>query len=159
MTTTKTSDPNPWIFTGVKPLSANEAFAPRAVKRGRFYRGEIYKTTAYKQYENRLIKTLPNIHVPENGKLQLLMKVHYSSSASDTDNCLKPFIDVLQKRYNFNDNRIYKIKVVKEIVKKGEEGIWFSLQDYVPPSKLRRINDSIRKTISKVWGYLRANNN
>jgi Holliday junction resolvase RusA-like endonuclease len=156
--TTKTSNPDQWIFTGVKPLSANEAFAPRANKRGRFYRGEIYKTAAYKRYENKLLKTLPNIHVPEKGKLQLTIKVLYSSAASDIDNCLKPFIDVLQKRYSFNDNRIYKIKVVKDIVKKGEEGIWFLLKDYSPPSKLRRFNDSIRKTISEVWRNLGAHN-
>lgn len=154
--TTRTSNPNEWIFTGVKPLSANEAFAPRATKRGRFYRGEIYKTAAYKQYENKLFKTLPNIHVPEKGKLQLFVKVQYSSAASDIDNCLKPFIDVLQKRYGFNDNRIYKIKVIKEVVKKGEEGIWFLLKDYSPPSTIRRINDSIRKAVSEVWRNIRT---
>ena len=121
-----TSSENPWIFTGLKPLSANEAFAPRAVKRGRFYSGEIYKTEAYRKYETTLIKQLPDIQIPE-GRLKLKVKVCYSRSTSDIDNCLKPFIDVLQKRYGFNDNRIYDIRIKKEVVKKGEEGIHFWL--------------------------------
>lgn len=152
--TTSNSD---WIWTGLKPLSANEAFAPRAVKRGRFFRGEIYKTGSYRQYEKSLLKTLPNIQIPE-GKLELKIQVHYSSAASDIDNCLKPFIDVLQKRYDFNDNRIYKITVIKELVPKGQEGIWFNLDEYVSPPKeiLRRTNATIRKALSQVWGYFRT---
>jgi Holliday junction resolvase RusA-like endonuclease len=147
-----------WIWTGLKPLSANEAFAPRAVKRGRFFRGEIYKTSNYRKYEAYLLKTLPNIQIPE-GKIQLRVKVLYSSAASDIDNCLKPFIDVLQKRYSFNDNRIYKIQIIKELCKKGEEGIWFNLSEYTSPSLdlVGRTNATIRKALSQVWGYLRKN--
>jgi len=121
---------NPWIFTGLKPLSTNEAYAPRAVKRGPRYTGEIYKTPIYRTYESRLIKALPEIHIPE-GKLFLKVKVCYLRSNSDIDNCLKPFIDVLQKRYSFNDNKIYKIVIKKYVVKKGEEGIHFWLGEYL----------------------------
>lgn len=126
MTRTSKPEENPWVFTGLKPLSANEAFAPRAVKRGRRYSGEIYKTETYRKYESTLIKHLPDIVIPE-GKLCLKVKVCYLRANSDIDNCLKPFIDVLQKRYAFNDNRLYRLVVKKEVVKKGEEGIYFWL--------------------------------
>lgn len=159
-TSTAQTSNSEWIWTGLKPLSANEAFAPRATKRGRFYRGEIYKTSNYRKYEAALLKTLPNIQIPED-KIQLRIKVLYSSAASDIDNCLKPFIDVLQKRYSFNDNRIYKLQVIKELCPKGEEGIWFNLSAYTSPSLdvVRRTNATIRKALSQVWGYFRKNNN
>lgn len=120
---------NAWVFTALKPLSANEAFAPRSVKRGRFHRGEIYKTPKYQEYERILKVRLPDLSIPED-KITLRVKVCYLRSNSDIDNCLKPFIDVLQKRYGFNDNKIYKIIIKKEVVKKGNEGIWFQLLPY-----------------------------
>ena len=47
----------------------------------------------------------------------------FSSSASDVDNPIKPIQDILQKKYDFNDNRIWKLEVEKTKVKKGEEYI------------------------------------
>ncbi|HIF9256506.1 TPA: hypothetical protein ACX6Q6_003530 [Photobacterium damselae] len=55
------------------------------------------------------------------------MRVFYSSLLSDVDNCLKPFIDVLQKKYGFNDNRIFEIRIKKFLVPKGYEEILFSI--------------------------------
>ena len=107
-----------WISTHFKPLSVNEA-----------YQGRKVKSAKYRQYENVLLNTLPDYEIPE-GNLHLRLLVSYSSKRSDIDNCLKPFIDVLQKRYDFNDNRIYRITVKKEIVPKGEEGITFNLERY-----------------------------
>jgi len=40
---------------------------------------------------------------------------------------MKLFIDILQKKYLFNDNRIYKATIYKEIVKKGKEFIEFDI--------------------------------
>jgi hypothetical protein len=40
---------------------------------------------------------------------------------------LKPFIDVLQKHYGFNDNRIYYLEVTKVKTDKGKEYISFKL--------------------------------
>ena len=35
-------------------------------------------------------------------------------------------IDILSKKYGFNDNRIYQLFLTKQIVKKGNEFIEFS---------------------------------
>jgi len=50
-----------------------------------------------------------------------------SNKGFDLDNSLKPFIDILQKKYGFNDNRIYSITAMKRIVPKGEEFISFDI--------------------------------
>lgn len=55
------------------------------------------------------------------------VRVGYSNRQSDIDNCLKPFIDILQKQYGFNDNRIYSLDVTKVKTEKGEEYIAFDL--------------------------------
>lgn len=108
-----------WVKTEVKPISQNQA-----------HYGRKTKTAAYRKYEGELIARLPDIEIPE-GELQLDLVVRYSSPLSDLDNALKPFIDVLQKRYHFNDRHIYKIIAIKRLVKKGEEGITFRVKNYV----------------------------
>jgi len=108
--------------TGLKPLSANQAFT-----------GKKVKTAAYRKYENHLLRTLPDRIIPA-GLLVLRALVRYSSKLSDLDNALKPFIDVLQKRYGFNDNKIYKLEIFKEIVAKGKEEIVFELVPYTGES-------------------------
>ncbi|WP_178124451.1 RusA family crossover junction endodeoxyribonuclease [Spartinivicinus ruber] len=106
------------ITVKTKPLSVNEAFLGRKVK-----------SKKYRDYEEILISTLPDVSVPE-GKLTLKLLVSYSNSRADIDNALKPFIDVLQKRYDFNDNKIYRLVIEKNIVKKGEEFLKFQLIPY-----------------------------
>lgn len=107
-----------WIDTGLKPLSANKAFQGRKVK-----------TREYRHYEKTLIETLPDLEIPD-GELELQLIVRYSSKLADVDNALKPFIDVLQKRYGFNDRFIFKLTVIKEIVPKGDEKILFKVTPY-----------------------------
>ncbi len=105
-----------WHLTGLKPLSVNEAWL-----------GAKRKSAAYRKYETHLLRTLPkDIEVPD-GQLELHVKVHYSSRGSDIDNCLKPLIDILSKKYGFNDNKIYRLEIDKHIVKKGEETIAWKL--------------------------------
>ena len=102
----------------IKPLTVNQCWA-----------GRRFKTPAYREYEKELWYLLPNKNIPQ-GKLTLRIMVGYSSRGSDIDNFLKPFLDLLQKKYVFNDNRIYKLVVEKEIVKKGEEFIKFEIKSY-----------------------------
>jgi hypothetical protein len=109
-----------WTDSGLKPLSANDAFC-----------GKKVKTAGYRKYEGHLIRTLPDIEIPED-LMELRAVVYYSNKQSDIDNCLKPFIDVLQKRYGFNDNKIYRIRITKVIVPKGQENIAFRLLPFVP---------------------------
>lgn len=101
-----------------KPMSQNKAFLGRKTK-----------SKEYRVYEGNVMELLPALDVPE-GQLKLTLDVYYSNRAADIDNCLKPFIDILQKEYGFNDNKIYKLDVEKFIVKKGEEKIEFKLEEY-----------------------------
>jgi Holliday junction resolvase RusA-like endonuclease len=98
-----------------KPLSVN-----------RCWQGKRYKTDDYKNYELELFYKLPSIQVPKEGKLRLELNFGLSK-ATDIDNPTKPFLDILQKKYNFNDNRIYELIIKKEVVKKGEEFIEFNI--------------------------------
>lgn len=103
----------------IKPFSVNEAWKGRRVK-----------TDKYKSYEKLLAFTLPNVMIPK-GKLTILLDFGFKNSGSDVDNPVKPFLDILQKKYNFNDNQVYQIIVHKTIVKKGEkEYIEFSIWPY-----------------------------
>lgn len=100
----------------IKPLSINAAWA-----------GRRFKTPVYQVYEQELLLRLPKTyHIPE-GKLRLVIIFGFSSKASDLDNGLKPFIDILQKKYQFNDKRIYAIVCRKEDVKKGSEFVDFEI--------------------------------
>ena len=111
---------NPWVKTNHKPLSANAS-----------YYGKKTKTAAYRKYEEALISFLQDLEIPD-GRLTLKVLVRYSNTRSDIDNCLKPFIDVLQKRYLFNDSKIFKLDVEKQVVKRGDDEIIFKLSEYVP---------------------------
>ncbi len=102
----------------IKPLSVNEVWA-----------GKRFKTPKYKAYEKELLLRLPKYKIP-NGALQINLKWGFSSKLSDWDNPIKPFQDILQMKYNFNDSRVFKAIVEKEIVKKGEEYIKFEITKY-----------------------------
>ena len=103
----------------IKPLSVNQV-----------WQGKRFKTPIYKSYEKQLLQILPKLHIPE-GKLQINIIFGFSSSASDWDNPIKPFQDILQKRYGFNDSRVYKATVIKDIVKKGQEFIEFDIKSLI----------------------------
>ena len=59
-------------------------------------------------------------------------KVYYefgfSSAASDTDNPVKPFQDILSKKYKFDDKLIHEMNVKRAKVKKGGEYIKFKIE-------------------------------
>jgi len=101
-----------------KPLSVNDA-----------WRGRRFKTDNYKIYERALLIMLPTeIFIPE-GDLEITLEFGLSNKGGDWDNPIKPFVDVLQKKYGFNDNRIYDAIVRKRIVPRGEEYIKFKLKE------------------------------
>ena len=100
----------------IKPLSVNKVF-----------QGRRFRTKEYDVYELQIKKLLSKIDIP-TGKLSITYTVGYSNSASDIDNCIKPFQDILSKFYGFNDNKIYHIEIFKEIVKKGKEFIEFDIK-------------------------------
>lgn len=89
------------------------------------WQGKRFKTPKYNRYERELLKLLPDIEIERFERLSITFFV--SSVLSDIDNPLKPFIDVLQKRYKVNDRDLKQLIVNKEIVKKGEERIEFEI--------------------------------
>lgn len=91
--------------------------------------GRRFKTDQYKAYEQELFYKLPPLQIPE-GKLKLNITFGFSNTNTDISNHIKAFEDVLQTKYNFNDNRIYELSIKKEIVKKGEEYIDFNIEQY-----------------------------
>jgi len=101
----------------IKALSVNQC-----------WQGRRFKTPIYKGYEKELLLKLPKIDVPKV-KLKLVIVFGFSSKLSDIDNGLKPLLDILQKKYNFNDRDIYQLNVNKEIVKKGSEFIGFNIYE------------------------------
>jgi Holliday junction resolvase RusA-like endonuclease len=100
----------------IKPLSVNDA-----------WKGKRFKTQDYKSYEHDLMWILPKkIEIP-SGKFGIKLKFGLSSKNADFDNPVKPFIDILQKKYSFNDKMIYKSIIEKEDVEKGFEYVEFDL--------------------------------
>lgn len=106
------------IKINIKPLSVNEA-----------WKGRRFKTEKYTDYEKELFYLLPPLILPE-GNLMIDIEWGFSNINSDIDNPVKPFLDILQKKYEINDKRIYKMAQSKKIVKKGSEYIWFELSAY-----------------------------
>lgn len=102
----------------VKPLSVNQV-----------WQGKRFKTPAYKSYEKLLLLTLPDIELPQP-PFTLHLEFGVSSSLSDWDNPIKPFQDVLQKRYGFDDKNIMVGIVHKVRIPKGEEYISFKIEHY-----------------------------
>lgn len=103
----------------IKPLSINIAF-----------KGRRFKSDKYKAYEAEVLSRLKPLKIG-NGKISLRIVVAYSNSSSDIDNCVKPFIDILQKKYNFNDKQIYELHVYKIITEKGKEFIDFEINPII----------------------------
>ena len=100
----------------IKPLSVNDS-----------WKGRRFKSDKYKAYEVELLYILPKLDIPKGIKLELHINVGFSSKGSDLDNVCKPFQDILSKKYNFNDNQIYKLVMTKEIVHKQSEFISFKI--------------------------------
>jgi len=103
----------------IKALSVNKA-----------YTGRRFKTQEASKYTRDVLLLLRPMSVPD-GPLELSITWGFSSKGSDIDNCAKVFIDCLQKKYGFNDNRIYKLTLSKIIVAKGDEFITFELYSSV----------------------------
>lgn len=106
------------MILNIKPLSVNQV-----------WQGKRFKTKKYKEYEKTVLSILPKLKIPD-GNLKIIITFGFSSKLSDWDNPIKPFQDILQKKYKFNDSRIYKAEIEKVIVKKGNEFIEFKIENY-----------------------------
>ena len=117
----------------IKPLSANDSYIPalKTIKGTRKKTLRFVKSKKYIGYEQELLWKLPAGKVSMDRLLGIYVDFIFATKMSDLDNAEKPFLDVLQKKYGFNDNQIYKLIVRKEIVKKGKEFILFTLKRLV----------------------------
>lgn len=101
----------------IKPLSVNQCWT-----------GRRFKSPNYHSYEEEMFLLLPKQYsIPEEGDLKLELRFGVSSKSGDADNLVKPFQDILQKKYGFNDKRIYELNVTKEDVEKGDEYVSFQI--------------------------------
>lgn len=103
----------------LKPLSVNEC-----------WRGRRFKTVSYLKYQTDMLFLLPNDLVIPEGPLSVSYEFGFSSRASDIDNPVKPFQDILQKRYKFDDKLIFEMHVKKTKVPKGKEYVKFQIKTY-----------------------------
>ncbi|WP_432473702.1 hypothetical protein [Amphritea sp. HPY] len=120
VTTLATSE-SQWTSSNLKPMSVNEAWM-----------GKKTKSVKYRKYEAQLLRSLPDIELPDTKLFEIRLVVYYSSKLSDLDNAAKPFIDCLCKRYGFDDRYIYRIRMTKVIVPKGKENIQFRILPFTP---------------------------
>ncbi len=102
----------------IKPLSVNQA-----------WKGIRYKTDKYKAYEKELLYLLPNKKQIGDleGPLKIYIEFGFSSKNSDIDNPIKPLLDVLQKKYGFDDKQIYSLTVKKFDTNKGDDYLIFNI--------------------------------
>jgi len=100
----------------IKPLSVNQA-----------WQGRRFKTENYKNYESALLDLLPSDYTIPEGDLEVRYEFGLNTAA-DWDNPVKPLQDVLQKKYGFDDRRIMRAEVIKNVVKRGEGYINFEIR-------------------------------
>lgn len=104
------------VTVNIKPLSVNEV-----------WQGKRFKTPKYKEYERVVLLMLPKIKIPEP-PYAISFEFGVSSKLSDWDNPIKPFQDILCKKYGIDDRDIYKGTVSKVLVKKGQEYVKFKIE-------------------------------
>jgi hypothetical protein len=98
----------------IKPLSVNDA-----------WQGRRFKTPEYKRYARDIMYLLPKFELPP-APYALILEFGVGAN-SDWDNPVKPFQDIMQKKYGFNDRDVRAALVRKKTVKKGEEYIYWSM--------------------------------
>jgi len=105
------------ITIDIKPMSVNDA-----------WKGRRFKTDRYKLYELNVFFMLPLIKNFPKPPYKIHLKFGQSTVLADWDNPIKPFCDILQTKYGFNDRDIMSAIVEKEIVPKGKEYCSFLIQ-------------------------------
>lgn len=101
----------------IAPLSINKVFT-----------GRRFKTDLYREYCRAVSFMLPPKQLPAP-PFQVNITWGMSNNLSDVDNPAKPFIDILQAKYKFNDRDIKTLVLSKELVEKGKEYIDFEIKN------------------------------
>lgn len=111
------------IKINIKPLSVNKA-----------WQGKRYKTKSYEAFEKKMLFKLPSLKqkFKSDDMLRIEFVFGFSSIASDIDNPIKQTMDILCKKYGFDDKQVWELEVKKKIVKKGQEFIYFHINTVFP---------------------------
>ncbi len=99
----------------IPPMSVNKA-----------WKGQRFKTKEYLMYEGIVLIMLPKMAIPEP-PFKINIQLGFSNSLSDIDNPVKLILDILQKKYKFNDRDIFELNIKKETVKKTKEYFAFEI--------------------------------
>lgn len=119
---------NQWQYLDIKPMSVNKA-----------YTGKRHKTKEYQFYQMKVRARLLNLEIPYSEKYLIKINFGFSNNAADWDNPIKPFQDILQTKYKFNDKVIFKGIIEKWIVPKGYEFIEFKIEPYEQKPWIRNV--------------------
>ena len=84
---------------------------------------------------------LPKLKLPEP-PFEIYLRFGFSSASSDFDNPVKPFVDILQKRYKFNDKLIKRAIIEVDQVKKGAEFIEFDFRSLKQEKQDQEISEN-----------------
>ena len=106
------------VKVNIKPLSVNKA-----------WQGKRFKTKEYSNYEKECLLLLPAMKVSCEACLKIELLLYFSNKSSDIDNPVKLILDILQKKYGFNDSQIWILFVTKIIVTKGKECFEFRITE------------------------------
>ena len=101
------------------PLSVNQA-----------WKGRRFKTKLYTKYEKELLLKLKPTKLPKP-PYKVDFVFGFSNKASDLDNPIKCLLDILQKKYKFNDKLIYELNIKKLIVPKSKEFIDINIKTLI----------------------------
>lgn len=99
-----------------KPMSVNEC-----------WQGQRFKTPAYKKYEHDILLLLLPYKLPKK-PYKVVLTFGMSNLSADIDNPVKPLLDILQKKYGFNDRDIMELNLFKRKTDKGKEFINFTIE-------------------------------
>ena len=107
----------------IKPLSVNQA-----------WQGKRFKTNDYKAYEKLMLLSLPPLKKTDKipDMIRIEFQFGFSNINADIDNPVKPLLDILQKKYKFNDSQVWEMEVGKKKVAKGQEYIQFNIMSVLP---------------------------
>ena len=91
-----------------------------------------FKSAEYLQYQNDIRDHLIGTDWPFGAdQVSFNVVAGVSNRGSDLDNVIKPILDTYQGVYEqFNDNKVYSIKLEKRIVKRGREFLDIGIRKY-----------------------------
>ena len=108
------------------------------------YRNKAIKQIKYVNYQNELRDELKGVEWPfePSQLLEFEIIAGESNKAADLDNIVKPLLDTYQGIFEeFNDNKVYHIKLYKQLTNKGDEYLYVRVERYINALPLTVVNN------------------